>query len=237
MNGEAGFSLKTRAVLPETCSACSAEEYKARFTCCDYETVCDFIERIAATFPKAAAKHDSKVSARLSCLEEIRFEPNDSKYHASSKDTFIVFFKDIRGEDRRRLLHHELFHFIQQEGSIFECCPPELKLLVEDGSIKPLLFEEAFVQYMASLVNGFPDEKRYAGPDGEEHVYWLNGCYRRIAGYVKKLHEVLGTEKLLDMFMDDESYIAARKQFDEGTGPGSFNELFSRICDARYPAS
>ena len=68
-------------------------------------------------------KYINRIIERLKDLKEIREEYNDSKYIASSKRDYIIFYKKIDDDiEFKYILEHELFHFIQKEGSAFENC-------------------------------------------------------------------------------------------------------------------
>ena len=223
--------LEISDVMPGTWAVVSDPGFAARFNALDHAAICGFAVLLAELAESTAADYDRDIAGRLSQLDEIRFEPDDTPYNASSKDTYIVFFKPLSGETRRRILHHELFHFIQKPGSVFEDFPPGFAF--DESGYEPLLFEEAFVQYMASAINGFPDEKIFVGEDGTARKYWLNEAYRGIVGFIEDLQDAVGYDMMLRMYLDDGQYVEAMHRYDDVRGEGAFTRLFAEICRLR----
>ncbi len=175
-------------------------------------------------------KYIDRILNRLTELEEIREEFNDSKYQASSKKSYIVFFKEIKDDEKfKYVLEHELFHFIQKEESKFEEIPEKYKELA-DENIKFFLFEEAFVQYFAAKINGKNPEYTFVDENGNIKKYWLNECYKDIVGLVEVIEEKVGEKKLFDMYMDDERYEREIKNFDAKYGENEFLKYIKEIC-------
>lgn len=175
-------------------------------------------------------KYINRILNRLEELREIRKQYNDSKYQASSKKDFIVFFKEIKDDMQfKYVLEHELFHFIQEEDSSFEKIP-EIYQDVLDKDIKILLFEEAFVQYFTSCINNKTPEYSYIDKEGKIKKYWLNECYKEIVGYAEELEEKIGKLQLLDMYMDDNYYKQTIINFDNKYGKNTFSKYIEKIC-------
>lgn len=175
-------------------------------------------------------KYIDRILNRLTELEEIREEFNDSKYQASSKKSYIVFFKKIKDDEKfKYVLEHELFHFIQKEGSKFEEVPEKYKELI-DKNIKFFLFEEAFVQYFTAVINNKNPEYTFVNDKGITKKYWLNECYKDIVGIVEELENKMGRKKLFDMYMDDECYENEIEKFDTKYGENKFLKYIREIC-------
>ena len=87
--------------------------------------VTDCIVEFCKSFNKTyGEKYINRILNRLKELKEIKKEYNKSKYQASSKREYIVLFKEIKDNTQfKYILEHELFHFIQKEGSCFEKIP------------------------------------------------------------------------------------------------------------------
>ena len=175
-------------------------------------------------------KYIDRILNRLTELEEIREELNDSKYQASSKEKYIVFFKKIKDDEKfKYILEHELFHFIQKEGSKFEEVPEKYKELVGEN-IKFFLLEEAFVQYFTAVINNKNPEYTFADDKGTTKKYWLNECYKDIVGIVETLEEKIGEKELFDMYMNDECYENEIEKFDTKYGENEFLKYIKEIC-------
>ena len=191
----------------------------------------DIIGEFVINFQKTFGdKYIFRILERLEELEEIKKEFNDSKYKASSKKNHIVFFKDIKDDTEfKYILEHELFHFIQKEGSKFEQIPSIYKNVLE-SNIKIFLLEEAFVQYFTACINKKEPEYILKDSNGNERKYWLNECYKEIVGIVEELEEKIGREKLLDMYMDDKLYEEEILKFDNKYGKNAFSRYIEFIC-------
>lgn len=175
-------------------------------------------------------KYINRIIQRLKELEEVRNEYNNSKYKASSKKNYIVFFKEIKDDiEFKYILEHELFHFIQKEGSKFEQIPLQYKNIL-NSDIKIQLLEEAFVQYFTACINNKTPEYTLIDSNGNIKKYWLNDCYKQIVGIVEELEEKIGKFKLLDMYMNDTEYENEIVKFDERFGKNAFCEYIKRIC-------
>lgn len=175
-------------------------------------------------------KYIDRILNRLTELEEIREEFDDSKYQASSRKSYIVFFKEIKDDEKfKYILEHELFHFIQKEGSKFEEVPEKYKELV-DKNIKFFLFEEAFVQYFTAKINGKNPEYTFVDENGNVKKYWLNECYKDIVGIVEVIEEKVGVKKLFDMYMNDECYENEIEKFDTKYGENEFLKYIKEVC-------
>lgn len=193
----------------------------------EIDVIIEFVTNFKKTY---GDKYIRRVINRLKQLKEIRKQYNDSKYHASSKNDYIVFFKNIKDDTQfKYILEHELFHFIQEEGSIFEKVPYMYRNVFEDD-IKILLFEEAFVQYFTACINNKSPEYKFIDDEGQEKKYWLNECYKEIVGYVEKIEEIIGKQQLLDIYMDDNCYMEIIKEYDEKYGQNSFAHFIEKIC-------
>lgn len=175
-------------------------------------------------------KYVDRILNRLTELEEIREEFNDSKYQASSKKSYIVFFKEIKDDEKfKYVLEHELFHFIQKEGSKFEEVPKKYKELL-DENIKFFLFEEAFVQYFTAVINNKNPEYIFVDDNGITKKYWLNECYKDIVGMVEMLEKKISRKTLFDMYMNDECYENEIEKFDTKYGEKEFLKYIKEIC-------
>ena len=191
------------------------------------DSIIEFVINFQKTYGE---KYMDIILIRLQELKEIRKEFNNSKYQASSKANFIVFFKDIKDDIQfKYVLEHELFHFIQKEGSIFEEVPNMYKNILDDN-IKILLFEEAFVQYFTARINNKTPEYTITDKNGSIKKYWLNKCYKDIVGYVEELEQKIGKIKLLDMYMDDKCYEDELIKFDNKYGKNAFSKYIEKIC-------
>ena len=58
----------------------------------------------------------------------------------------------VRENNFKYVPQHELFHFIQKEGSSFEKLPTQYENVLNEN-IKIFLLEEAFVQYFTARIN------------------------------------------------------------------------------------
>ncbi|MBR3887788.1 MAG: hypothetical protein IKJ32_01685 [Clostridia bacterium] len=175
-------------------------------------------------------KYLDRILNRLTELEEIREEFNNSKYQASSKKEYIVFFKEIKDDENfKYVLEHELFHFIQKEGSKFEDVPEKYQEQVSKN-IKLFLFEEAFVQYFTAVINNKNPEYTFVDKSEKIKKYWLNECYKDIVGIVEELENKIGKKELFDMYMDDECYENEIKKFDITYGENEFLKYIEEIC-------
>ncbi len=191
------------------------------------DVIVDFVYGIQKIYGN---KYLDRILNRLSELEEIREEFDNSKYQASSKKSYIVFFKKIKDDEKfKYVLEHELFHFIQKEGSKFEEVPKKYKELV-DENIKFFLFEEAFVQYFTAKINGKNPEYTFVDETGKVKKYWLNECYKDIVGVVEELENKIGEKELFDMYMDDECYENEIEKYDAKYGKNSFVDYVEIIC-------
>ena len=194
--------------------------------------VTEIIIEFVTNFKKVYGdKYIDRILNRLGELEEIKFLYNDSKYLASSKKNYIAFFKDIKDENNfKYVLEHELFHFIQKEGSVFEKIPKKYKNTLE-ANIKIFLLEEAFVQYFTARINNKTPEYFKQDENGYKKKYWLNDCYSDIVGVVEELEYKIGKENLLDMYMDDERYEYEVEKFDRRYGENAFGKYIEKICE------
>ena len=175
-------------------------------------------------------KYINRILDRLSELEEIKEYYDDSKYLASSKKNYIVFFKDIKDENNfKYVLEHELFHFIQKEGSAFEKIPKKYENILEINK-KIFLLEEAFVQYFTAKINNKMPEYITKDENGDKKKYWLNECYSDIVGVVEELEAKIGKVNLLDIYMDDERYEDEIEKFDKRYGENAFGKYIEKIC-------
>ena len=195
------------------------------------ERVTDVIVEFVTNFQKVYGdKYIDRILHRLSELEEIREAYDDSKYQASSKNTYIVFFKEIKDDIKfKYVLEHELFHFIQKEGSCFENVPKKYENIL-DKNIKIFLLEEAFVQYFTARINDKTPEYVMDDENGNKKKYWLNECYSDIVGIVEELEDIIGKANLLDMYMDDECYKFELENFDKRHGKNAFCQYLQKIC-------
>lgn len=175
-------------------------------------------------------KYINRILDRLSELEEIKEYYDDSKYLASSKKNYIVFFKDIKDENNfKYVLEHELFHFIQKEGSAFEKIPKKYENILEINK-KIFLLEEAFVQYFTAKINNKMPEYITKDENGDKKKYWLNECYSDIVGVVEELEAKIGKVNLFDIYMDDERYENEIEKFDKRYGENAFGKYIEKIC-------
>ena len=189
--------------------------------------VTDVIIEFVINFQKTYGdKYIDRVLNRLEELKEIKKEYNNSKYYASSKREYIVFFKEIKDTLKfKYILEHELFHFIQNEDSIFEKMPSIYQGIV-NSNINILLLEEAFVQYFTACIN--QKEPEYKTKNNKK--YWLNECYKDIVGYIEELEDKIGRQNLLDMYMDDKAYKKGIIEFDNKYGENEFLKYIEKIC-------
>ena len=189
--------------------------------------VTDVIIEFVINFQKTYGdKYIDRVLNRLEELKEIKKEYNNSKYYASSKREYIVFFKEIKDTLKfKYILEHELFHFIQNEDSIFEKIPSIYQGIV-NSNINILLLEEAFVQYFTACIN--QKEPEYKTKNNKK--YWLNECYKDIVGYIEELEDKIGRQNLLDMYMDDKAYKKGIIEFDNKYGENEFLKYIEKIC-------
>ena len=195
------------------------------------DRVTDIIIEFVINFQKTyGEKYIDRIINRLKDLKEIRKKYNNSKYRASSKTSYIIFFKEIKDDTQfKYILEHELFHFIQEEGSCFEKIPTIYKNLLDDN-IQILLLEEAFVQYFTACINNKQPEYIEIDEKGDIRKYWLNECYKNIVGYVEELENIIGKRKILDMYMDDKCYENEIMRFDNIYGKNAFSNYIKRIC-------
>lgn len=193
--------------------------------------VTDVVIEFVSNFQKVYGdKYIDRILDRLSELEEIKESYDDSRYQASSKKTYIVFFKEIKDDSKfKYVLEHELFHFIQKEGSNFEEIPKKYENIL-DVNTKIFLLEEAFVQYFTARINNKMPEYIEKDKNGNDKKYWLNECYRDIVGVVEELENKIGKLNLLDMYMDDESYENEIENFDTRYGKNEFLKYIEKIC-------
>ena len=183
------------------------------------DTIIEFVNGIQKIY---GDKYLDRILNRLTELEEIREEFNDSKYQASSKKEYIVFFKEINDDENfKYVLEHELFHFIQKEGSKFEEVPEKYQEQVSEN-IKFFLFEEAFVQYFTAKINDKNPEYTFVDKSGKIKKYWLNECYKDIVDIVEELENKIGKKELFDMYMDDDCYENEIEKFDTKYGENKF---------------
>ncbi len=191
------------------------------------DVIIEFVNRIQKIY---GDKYLDRILNRLAELEEIKEEFDDSKYQASSKKSYIVFFKEIKDDEKfKYVLEHELFHFIQKEGSKFEEVPEKYKKLV-DKNIKFFLLEEAFVQYFTAVINNKNPEYIFVDDNGITKKCWLNECYKDIVGIVEELENKIGKSALFDMYMDDECYEKEIEKFDIKYGENKFLKYIKEIC-------
>ena len=196
------------------------------------DNITDIIVEFVINFQKTyGEKYIDRVINKLKELKEIKKEYNDSKYQASSKKDFIVFFKEIKDDKQiKYIMEHELFHFIQKEGSCFEEIPKIYKSILNENS-KIFLLEEAFVQYFTACINNKVPEYIEIDEKGKIRKYWLNECYKDIVGYVENLEKKIGKKELLDMYMDDEFYENEIIRFDNIYGKNAFCSYIEKICN------
>jgi len=191
------------------------------------EIIIEFVIKFKNTFGE---KYINRIIKRLGKLKEIKYEYNNSKYQASSKRNYIVFFKQI--EDRTQfkyILQHELFHFIQQENSQFEKIPKEYEnILPSDIHIE--LLEEVFVQYFTAKINNKKPEYKMIHKDGTITKYWLNECYKNIVWLGEELENKIGIIEMIKMYMEDSEYEKSRKKFDQIYGKNAFAEYITQVC-------
>lgn len=191
------------------------------------DVIIEFVNRIQKIY---GDKYLDRILNRLAELEKIKEEFDDSKYQASSKKSYIVFFKEIKDDEKfKYVLEHELFHFIQKEGSKFEEVPEKYKKLV-DKNTKFFLLEEAFVQYFTAVINNKNPEYTFVDDKGITKKCWLNECYKDIVGIVEELENKIGRSALFDMYMDDECYENEIKKFDITYGENEFLKYIEEIC-------
>ena len=189
------------------------------------------IEFVSNIYKVYGDKYIARILDRLNELEEIKFSYDDSKYLASSKKNYIVFFKDIKdGNNFKYVLEHELFHFIQKEGSAFEKIPKKYEKVLK-FNIKIFLLEEAFVQYFTSRINDKKPEYFRQDENGNKKKYWINECYSDIVGVVEELEVKIGKVNLLDMYMDDKRYEEEIEKFDRKYGKNAFGKYIEKICE------
>lgn len=174
-------------------------------------------------------KYINRIIKRLNELEEIKYEFNDSKYIASSKKNYIVFFKNIKDEKNfKYVLEHELFHFIQKENSEFENIPEKYKNILSKD-IKIELLEEVFVQYFTAKINNKKPEYQTKIKDGKLVKYWLNECYKDIVWIGEELEQRIGELRMFEMYMDDEIYKREINNFDRKYGENEFAKYIEKI--------
>ena len=191
------------------------------------DAIIEFVVNFQRTY---GDKYINRIINRLQELKDIRKEYNKSKYQASSKADFIVFFKEIKDDTQfKYVLEHELFHFIQEEGSLFEEVPLQYKDII-DKDVKILLLEEAYVQYFTACINNKIPQYTYVDEEGNTKKYWLNECYKNIVGYVEEIEEKIGKIKLLDMYMNDECYKKTIVEFDNIYEKNAFSKYIEKIC-------
>lgn len=175
-------------------------------------------------------KYLDRILARLNELEEIKNEYNNTRYIASSKKNYIIFFKRINDYmEFKYILEHELFHFIQKENSKFEKIP-KMYTDILNSNIDIFLLEEAFVQYFTARINNKIPEYVMIDNNGKEKKYWLNSSYKYIVGMVEELEDKIGKVNLLDMYMDDNCYESEIIKFDNKFGINAFSEYIKNIC-------
>ncbi len=174
-------------------------------------------------------KYINRIIKRLNELEEIKYEYNDSKYIASSKKNYIVFFKNIKDEKNfKYVLEHELFHFIQKENSEFENIPEKYKDILSKD-IKIELLEEVFVQYFTAKINNKKPEYETKIKDGKLVKYWLNECYKDIVWIGEELEQRIGEIRMFEMYMDDDIYKREINNFDKKYGENEFAKYIEKI--------
>ena len=190
----------------------------------------EFIRKFQKTYGE---KYRNRIFKRLAELKEVKREYNLSPYLASSKQDYIVFFKEIPDSKQfQYVLEHEIFHFIQKQNSKFEQVPKKYETYLGE-EIQIALLEEAFVQYFTASINGKKPEYTEKDANGQIRKYWLNKCYKNIVGIVEELEEKIGNEKLLDMYMDDICYEKEIAKFDEQYGENAFAKYMQKICKKR----
>lgn len=178
--------------------------YKERnFSYREIKGIVLFVNKYEGVFGE---RYHKRIINRLAELNRIRYQFDDTKHIARSLKNEIVFFKNIKNDDDFFIyLQHELFHFIQKEGSLFEHVPEVYRdRWPENCNI--LLWEEAFVQYFTSVINDKRPEFTFI-ENGEIKRYWLNECYKSSVGYIEKLEYKFGIQTLMDMYMDDNVYL------------------------------
>jgi len=191
----------------------------------------EFMQKFEKTY---GTKYKDRILRRLTELKEVRKEYNDSRYTASSKQEYIVFFKDIpNAKQFQYVLEHELFHFIQEKGSKFEKIPEKYEGFLEKN-MPIALWEEAFVQYFTACINQKKPEYVEKDKNGSTRKYWLNEYYKEIVGIVEELEEKIGRKKLFDMYMDDNCYEKEMDEFDKKFGENAFGEYIQRICQKDF---
>ena len=174
-------------------------------------------------------KYINRIIKRLNELEEIKYEYNDSKYIASSKKNYIIFFKNIKDEKNfKYVLEHELFHFIQKENSEFENIPEKYKDILSKD-IKIELLEEVFVQYFTAKINNKKPEYETKIKDGKLVKYWLNECYKDIVWIGEELEQRIGEIRMFEMYMDDDIYKREINNFDKKYGENEFAKYIEKI--------
>lgn len=190
----------------------------------------EFIRKFQKTYGE---KYQKRILQRLKELKEVKREYNLSPYLASSKQEYIVFFKEIPDTEQfQYVLEHEIFHFIQKQDSKFEQIPKKYEGYFKQ-EIQIALLEEAFVQYFTARINEKKPEYIEKDTNGNSRKYWLNECYKNIVGMVEELEEKIGKERLLDMYMDDACYEKEIIRFDEQYGENAFAKYIQRICEKR----
>lgn len=190
------------------------------------DIIINFVIRIKEIY---GDKYISRIIKRLEELKEIKYNYNNSKYTASSKRDYIIFFKKIDNKDEYRyILEHELFHFIQKEDSAFEKLPQCYKN-IRIPEINILLLEESFVQYFMAVIEN--KSKEYIEKKEDRvYKYWMNSYYKEIVGYVEHLEKRIGRRNLFDMYMDDSKYEKEIKKYDNKYGNKAFLKEIIRIC-------
>lgn len=189
--------------------------------------IIEFVIQINKTY---GDKYINRILNRLQELEEIKKEYNNTRYKASSKKNYIVFFKEIKDDiEFKYILEHELFHFIQKENSEFEKIPRKYAKII-DSNVHIELLEEAFVQYFTARINNKKPEYIEQDKNGKTYKYWLNEAYKEIVGKVEKIEEKVGIQELLDMYMDDKCYEEKIIEFDKKYGENEFAKYISDIC-------
>ncbi|MGN1299239.1 MAG: hypothetical protein ACI4UE_04585 [Candidatus Scatovivens sp.] len=187
------------------------------------EQITDIIIEFLINFEKTfGSKYINRIIKRLEELEEIKEEYNDSKYIASSKRNYIIFFKKVEDNNELKyVLEHELFHFIQKEDSNFEKIPKEYEDILSN-QIKIELLEEVFVQYFTAKINNKTPEYKMKNKDGKVRKYWLNECYKNIVWLGEELENRIGINAMINMYMEDSLYEKERKKFDNKYGKNAF---------------
>lgn len=191
------------------------------------EVIIEFVINFQKTFSK---KYIKRILKRLDELKEIKYEYNDTKYQASSKRDYIVFFKKIDDKTQfKYILQHELFHFIQKENSDFEKIPKAYEKIL-NKEIQIELLEEVFVQYFTAKINNKKPEYQIKNNNGEITKYWLNECYKNIVWLGEELENKIGIHAMLNMYMDDRIYIKQIKKYDKKYGKNAFALYIKQIC-------